>query len=91
MMIGRERERQWRVDGGRVAEGNERGRDGPRHGRREEKRGVRKRAAEGLSEKGGSKGAKGAKGEGGKFQRRYPDEGTGEVHNREPGRSRVTI
>ena len=42
MMIGRERERQWRVDGGRVAEGNERGRDGPRHGRREEKRGARK-------------------------------------------------
>ena len=29
--------------------------------------------------------------EGGKFQGRYPDEGTGQVHNREPGRSRVTI
>ena len=41
------------VEGGRVAEGNERGRDGPRHGRRGENRGVRKRAAEGLSEKGG--------------------------------------
>ena len=36
--------------------------------------------------KGGSKGAR----EGGKLQGRYPDEGTGQVHNREPGRSRVT-
>ncbi len=75
MMIGREIERQWRVEGGRVAEGNERGRDGPRHGRREAKRGVRKRAAEGLSEKGGST--------------RWRE--TGQVHNRDPGRSRVTI
>ena len=50
------RERQWRkggsreegrVEGGRVAEGNERGRDGSRHGWREGKRGGRKRAAEG--------------------------------------------
>ena len=30
MMIGREIERQWRLEGGRVAEGNERGRDGAR-------------------------------------------------------------
>ena len=29
--------------------------------------------------------------EGGKLQGRYPDEGTGQVHNREPGRSQVTI
>ena len=72
---------------GRVAEGNERGRDGSKHGRRDEKRGVRKRGVEGLSEKGGSKGAK----EGGKLQGRYPDDSTGQVHNREPGRSRVTI
>ena len=27
----------------------------------------------------------------GKLQGRYPDEGTGQVHDREPGRSRVTI
>ena len=27
----------------------------------------------------------------GKLQGRYPDEGTGQVHNREPGRSQVTI
>ena len=41
MMIGRERVsvEEGRVDGGRVAELNERGRDGPRHGRREGKRG----------------------------------------------------
>ena len=36
MMIGRERAS---VEEGRVADGNERGRDGPRHGRREGKRG----------------------------------------------------
>ena len=54
MMIGRERVsvEEGRVEGGRVAEGNERGRDGPRHGRREGKRGGRKRAEEGLSEEG---------------------------------------
>ena len=76
-MIGREREsvEEGRVEGGRVAERNKRGRDGPRHGRREGKRGGKKR---------GSKG-------GGKLQGRYPDEGTGQVHDREPGRSRVTI
>ena len=48
------------------------------HGRREGKRGGRRRAEEGLSEEG-------------TLQVRYPDEGTGQVHNREPGRSRVTI
>ena len=37
---------------GRGREGCERGRDGPRHGRREGKRGGRKRAEEGLSEEG---------------------------------------
>ena len=35
-----------RVEGGRIDEGNERGRDGTRHGRREGKRGGRKRAEE---------------------------------------------
>ena len=52
-MIGRERAsvEEGRVERGRVAEGNERGMDGPRLGRREEKRGGRKRAEEGLSEK----------------------------------------
>ena len=54
IMIGRERVsvEEGRVEGGRVAEGNERGRDGPRHGRREGKRGGKKRAEEGLSEEG---------------------------------------
>ena len=85
-MIGRERVsvEEGRVEGGRVAEGNERGRDGPRHGRRKGKRGGRKRAEEGLSEEGREQGR-------GKLQGRYPDEGTGQVHDREPGRSRVTI
>ena len=80
MMIGRERERQWRVEGGRVAEGNERGRDGPRHGRREEKRGMGKRAAlrDWIEREGREQGSK-----------RWRE--TGQVHNREPGRSRVTI
>ena len=52
--------------------------------------GGRNRAEEGLSEEGREQGSKGAK-EGGKLQGRYSDEGTGQVHNREPGRSRVTI
>ena len=54
MMIGREKVsvEDGRVEGGRVAEGNERERDGPRHGRREGKKGGRKRAEEGLSEEG---------------------------------------
>ena len=45
-----------RVEGGRVDEGNERGRDGTRHGRRE---GRRKRAEEGLSEEGREQGREG--------------------------------
>ena len=61
MMIGRERVsvEEGRVEGGRVAEGNERGRDGPRHGRRKGKRGGRKRAEEGLSEEGREQGREG--------------------------------
>ena len=61
MMIGRERAsvEDGRVEGGRVAEWNERGRDGPRHGRREGKRGGRKRAEEGLSEEGREQGREG--------------------------------
>ena len=78
------------MEGGRVAERNERGIDGPKHRLREGKRGGRKRAQEGLSEEGREQGRKGAR-EQGKLQGRYPDEGTGQVHNREPGRSRVTI
>ena len=79
-MTGRERAsvEEGRVEGGRVAEGNERGRDGSRHGWREGKRGGRKRAEEGLSEEWREQGSN-------------PDEGTGQVHNIEPGRSRVTI
>ena len=46
-----------RVEGGRVAEGNERGRDGPSHGLRDGKRGGRKRAEEGLRKE-WSKGAR---------------------------------
>ena len=48
-----------RVEGGRVDEGNERGRDGTGHGRREGKRGGRKRAEDGLSEEGREYGRKG--------------------------------
>ena len=51
-----EEERVW---GGRIDEGNERGRDGTGHGRREGKRGGRKRAEDGLSEKGREHGSKG--------------------------------
>ena len=40
------------VEGGRVDEGNERGRDGMRHGRREGKKGGREQVEEGLSEEG---------------------------------------
>ena len=43
-----------------------------------------------MSEEGREQGRKGAR-EKWKLQGRYPDEGTGQVHNREPGRSRVTI
>ena len=61
MMIGRERAsvEEGRVEGGRVAEGNERGRDGPRHGRHEGKRGGRKRAEDGLSKEGREQGREG--------------------------------
>ena len=50
MMIGRERVsvQEGRVDRGRVAEGNERGRDGPRHGRREGKRGREEASGGGI-------------------------------------------
>ena len=48
-----------RVEGGRIDEGNERGRDGTGHGRREGKRGGRKRAEDGLSEEGREHGSKG--------------------------------
>ena len=47
------------VDGGRIDEGNERGRDGKWHGRREGKTGERKRADDGLSEEGREHGSKG--------------------------------
>ena len=43
-----------------------------------------------MSGGGIERGREGAR-EGGKLQGRYPDEGTGQVHNREAGRSRVTI
>ena len=54
MMLCRERAsvEEERVEGGRIGEGNERGRDGTGHGRREGKRGGRKRAEDGLSEEG---------------------------------------
>ena len=60
-MVGRERVsvEEGRVEGGRVAEGNERGRDGPRHGRHEGKKGGRKRVEEGLSEEGREQGREG--------------------------------
>ena len=48
-----------RVEGGRIDEGNERGRGGTEHGRREGKRGGRKQAEDGLSEEGREHGSKG--------------------------------
>ena len=64
MMLGRERAsvEEGRVEGGWVDEGNERGRDGTRHGQRVGKRGGRKRAEEGLSVEAREKGRKGTKG-----------------------------
>ena len=55
------------VEGGRVDEGNERGRDGTRHGQR----GGRERAEEGLSEewRGGGKGAREGNFKGGVLRR----------------------
>ena len=47
-----------RVEGGRIDEGNERGRDGRGYGWREGKRGGRKRAEDGLSEEGREHGSK---------------------------------
>ena len=78
MMLGRERASVdvGRVEGGWVDEGNERGRDGTRHGQRVGTRGGRKRAEEGLSVEGREKGRKGTKG--GKETSRYPEEGTGQ-------------
>ena len=61
MMLCRERAsvEEGRVEGKRVDEGNERGRDGKRHLRRVGKRGGRKRVDEGLSEEGREHGSKG--------------------------------
>ena len=72
MMIGRERVsvEEGRVEGGRVAEGNERGRDVPSNGRHEGKKRGRKRAEEELSEEGMEQLR-----EGGKHQGRYPHDG----------------
>ena len=61
MMLSRERAsvEEGRVEGGRVDEGNERGRDGTRHGWREGKMEGRKRAEEGLSQEGREQGREG--------------------------------
>ena len=91
-MIGRERVsvEEGRVEGGRVAEGNERGREGPRHGRCEGKRVGRKRAEEGLSEEGMEQLRE--QGREGNFKVGILMMGTpGQVHNMEHGRSQVTI
>ena len=64
MMLCRERAsvEEERVGGGGIDEGNERGRNGTGHGRREGKRGGRKRAEDGLSEEGREHGSKGERG-----------------------------
>ena len=74
MMLGRQRASVEEVsgEGGRVGEGNERGRDGTRHGHGQWE-GGRKRTEEGLSEEGREHGSKG-----GKLQGRYPEEGIGQ-------------
>ena len=66
-----------RVEGGRVDDGNKRGRNGARHGRRE-----------GLREERMEQGSKDMK-----LQGRYPEYTvySHSVHNGEPERSRVTI
>ena len=63
MMLCRERAsvEEERVEGGRIDEGNERGRDGTGHGRHEGKMGVRKREEDGLSEEGREHGSKGGR------------------------------
>ena len=63
MMLCRERVsvEEGRVEGGRVDEGNERGRDGTMHGRCEGKRAGRKRVEEGMSEEGRENGSKGGR------------------------------
>ena len=63
MMLCRERAsvEEERVEGGRIYEGNERGRDGTGHGRRERKRGGRKRAEDELSEEVREHGSKGGR------------------------------
>ena len=48
-----------RVEVGRIDKGNKRGRDGTGHGRREGKRGGRKRSEDGLSEEGREHGREG--------------------------------
>ena len=58
-MRGRASVEEERVERGRIDEGNERGRDGTGHGRREGKRGGSKRAEDGLSEEGREHGSKG--------------------------------
>ena len=74
-MLGRERAsvEEGVVEGGRVDEGDERGRNGTRHERRERKMGGR----EEMREEGREQGRKGIR-EGGKLQGRYPEEGTGQ-------------
>ena len=64
MMLGRERAsvEEGRVEGGWVDEGNKGGRGETRRGQCEEKRGGRKLADEGLSEKGREHGRKGSNG-----------------------------
>ena len=61
MMLCRERAsvEEERVEGGRIDEGNERGRTGTGHGWHEGNRGARKRAEDGLSEEGRVHGSKG--------------------------------
>ena len=83
MMIGRERECQWRKGGslkGTSEEGKDRGMDGAMA-----RWGGRKRAEDGLSEEGMEQGREG------NFKVCILMMGTGQVHNREPGRSQVTI
>ena len=77
-------EREWRK-GGRVDEGNERGRDRKRQGWSEEERGGRMPTEEGGREEGREQQSEGEEQwmseeatEGGTFQVRYPDEDTGQ-------------
>ena len=85
MMIGRERASvEEGREGGSLKGTSEEGTDRGMDGARERGEGGSEEASVGGTERGREGNFKGGTG-------LYPDEGTGQVHNREPGLNRVTI